>query len=519
MKFYREKKNFPMLALEYENYSSVRLSINNELDINLTPFIILRESFSLMKLKKLYQQSSPFLDSAAKRFWSSEHRFHFHMLRISRELCTMRGAVILCNDIPQSHRLARIIDRTSFLILCGKAGSWPHTLQFCRTFISGMSGVAAGGSEGIFLPISSRKALLVGLVAAIATDRVDDFFLAPFIQTELPSLQNYDSFSSAVELLDLLLQPCEAVPVQLLVTDLEEEVLRSSIETEGGGFFFSHMSRDWKELSGLLLGTPRVTTEQLPCGWRSGLLSDWDATRQYSIFNRLLASSCSTAGQDLSNSNSSNRGSSILIVGDGDFSFSSALAGYMGAQDTAVEQPTIVSSSLDSEALLIKKYPQYLQNIQRLNSIGGLLSVSVLYGLDATQLGNSSLPHGQRFDSIVFNFPYADTEPAVAQVRDRLRKRGQPEARPDEWDTFWVAKGRHVHLLGQFLRSCKSVLRSRDRSMNDSSDSSSNSKSAVYVSLLLSQVVSWDIEETARQQGYHLRCMYPFNTSYFAGWG
>eukprot|EP01036_Dinobryon_divergens_P023862 gene23862-32251_t len=354
-----------------------------------------------------------------------------------------------------------------------------------------MSGVAAR-SEGIFVPISRRKALLVGLVAAVAADRVDDFFLAPFIQTELPSLHNCDPFSSAVELLDLLLQPGESTTVQPLFAD-SEEVLRSSMETEGGGFFFSHTSRDWMELRGLLLATPRVGNGQQPCDWRKGVLSDWEATKQHSLFNRLLVSS-SYAGAGAGGGNlissSSSCGSSILIVGDGDFSFSSALAGYLAtAQGTAVMgQPTIVSSSLDSEAVLLRKYPQYLQNIQRLNSSGGLLSVSVLHGLDATQLGNSSLPRGQKFDSIIFNFPYADTAPAVAQVRDRLRKSGQQEARPDEWDTFWVAKGRHVHLLGQFLRSCN-------------------------------QVVSWDVEETARQQGYHLRCMYPFNMSYFASWG
>ena len=107
----------------------------------------------------------------------------------------------------------------------------------------------------------------------------------------------------------------------------------------------------------------------------------------------------------------------------------------------------------------------------------------------------------------------------------------QHEARRDDWDTFWVAKGRHVHLLEQFFRSCKAVLRSRSKQENSgesgsvgvidscSSGGGGGGGGAVYVSLLLSQVVSWDVEETARPQGYHLRCMYPFNMSYFAQWG
>ena len=530
MKFCKDRKNFPLLASEYEHYLNVRLSSHDQLDlnINLSPYIILRESFSLMKMKKLYQQSSPILNSAAKNFWNPEHKFHFHILQLSRELCTTSAGMITCHNIPQSYYLARIIDRSSFLVLCSTAGSWSRTLQFCRTFISGTSGGATHGSECTFSFISSRRSLLIGLIAAVAADRVGDFILAPFVQTDPLTPQHCDSFSSAAELLEMLLRNDLSESARPLIA-VSEEILRSSSEISGVGFFFSHTSKDWKELKGLLLANFKSDdVEQVARNWGIDLLLDWQATRQYTLFNRLLESSPSSGVVNISDLNCG--GSTILIVGDGDFSFSSALAGYAAAQSPSVAQPVVVSSSLDSEAALLRKYPNYLQNIQRLNSsCSSLRSFSVLHGLDATQMERSSLLHGRKFDSIIFNFPYADTEPALDQVRHRRGVSGaqQHEARRDDWDTFWVAKGRHVHLLEQFFRSCKAVLRSRSKQENSGESGSvgvidscsSGGSGAVYVSLLLSQVVSWDVEETARQQGYHLRCMYPFNMSYFAQWG
>jgi hypothetical protein len=92
----------------------------------------------------------------------------------------------------------------------------------------------------------------------------------------------------------------------------------------------------------------------------------------------------------------------------------------------------------------------------------------------------------------MFNFPYADTQSA---------------SRTDsQWDTFWVAKGRHMQLLRNLFRSSRVVL-------------SRHGSAVLYVSLLLNQLVSWDVEGIAREEGFQLSALYPFNNTFFASLG
>ncbi|KAM3276042.1 hypothetical protein ACQJBY_044424 [Aegilops geniculata] len=90
-------------------------------------------------------------------------------------------------------------------------------------------------------------------------------------------------------------------------------------------------------------------------------------------------------------------GQSILIVGDGDFSFSLALAAAFGTGWN------IVATSLDSYEALSRKYIKAQSNVMGLKRMHG----TVLHGIDAnTMKGHTDLKM-RLFDWIVFNFPHA----------------------------------------------------------------------------------------------------------------
>ncbi|CAM8997299.1 unnamed protein product [Rhodiola kirilowii] len=87
----------------------------------------------------------------------------------------------------------------------------------------------------------------------------------------------------------------------------------------------------------------------------------------------------------------------ILLVGDGDFSFSLCLATAFGSA------ANIVATSLDSHDEVIKKYKNGKLNIKKLKKLGA----QILHGVDATKMMRHSDLKGRKFDRIVFNFPHA----------------------------------------------------------------------------------------------------------------
>ncbi|XP_043720401.1 uncharacterized protein At4g26485-like [Telopea speciosissima] len=87
----------------------------------------------------------------------------------------------------------------------------------------------------------------------------------------------------------------------------------------------------------------------------------------------------------------------ILLVGEGDFSFSACLAKVFGSADN------MVATSLDSKSFLKKNYSNSMSNIKDLKSRGCI----VLHGVDATTMSVHEFLEGIKFDRIVFNFPYA----------------------------------------------------------------------------------------------------------------
>ncbi|XP_025626731.2 uncharacterized protein [Arachis hypogaea] len=87
----------------------------------------------------------------------------------------------------------------------------------------------------------------------------------------------------------------------------------------------------------------------------------------------------------------------ILLVGDGDFSFSLSLARSFGSASN------IVASSLDSYDDVTKNYKQAKSNLDELKQLGACL----YYGVDATKMKYLLELKMRRFDRIIFNFPHA----------------------------------------------------------------------------------------------------------------
>ncbi|CAN0922848.1 Heavy metal-associated isoprenylated plant protein 41 [Linum grandiflorum] len=87
----------------------------------------------------------------------------------------------------------------------------------------------------------------------------------------------------------------------------------------------------------------------------------------------------------------------ILLVGEGDFSFSLSLALIFGSASN------IVATSLDCKYELIKKYKNAEFNVAQLKLMGG----QVYHGVDATKMSCYSDLRMRKFDCIIFNFPHA----------------------------------------------------------------------------------------------------------------
>ncbi|CAL5073746.1 unnamed protein product [Urochloa decumbens] len=90
-------------------------------------------------------------------------------------------------------------------------------------------------------------------------------------------------------------------------------------------------------------------------------------------------------------------GQHILIVGDGDFSFSLVLATAFGSG------ANLVATSLDTYEALKGKYSKAESNIMEMKRLGA----TVLHGVDAKKMRFHTDLMKSRFDRIVFNFPHA----------------------------------------------------------------------------------------------------------------
>lgn len=88
----------------------------------------------------------------------------------------------------------------------------------------------------------------------------------------------------------------------------------------------------------------------------------------------------------------------ILLVGEGDFSFSNALATAFG------DGRNIVATSLDTQETVLKKYADAAAfTLANLEKLGALL----LHGVDATRMAAHSFFCKLAFDRVIYNFPHA----------------------------------------------------------------------------------------------------------------
>ncbi|CAN1853662.1 Uncharacterized protein At4g26485 [Linum perenne] len=118
----------------------------------------------------------------------------------------------------------------------------------------------------------------------------------------------------------------------------------------------------------------------------------------------------------------------ILLVGEGDFSFSSCLAMAFGSASN------ITATSLNSKEFLRKNYTKAMENIDQLKTRGSV----VIHGVDATKMAKHGSLKGKKFDRIIFNFPhggFSSKESAEEQIQ------------------------RHQKLLRQFFKNAKKMIK------------------------------------------------------------
>ncbi|KAG8833951.1 hypothetical protein FRC17_009822 [Serendipita sp. 399] len=88
----------------------------------------------------------------------------------------------------------------------------------------------------------------------------------------------------------------------------------------------------------------------------------------------------------------------ILLVGEGDFSFTLSLIRFHG-----IPPEHITATAFDSETMCYEKYPWCPETVMELRTSG----VNVLFRVDATKLISCKSLKGKRFTKVVFNFPHA----------------------------------------------------------------------------------------------------------------
>ena len=109
------------------------------------------------------------------------------------------------------------------------------------------------------------------------------------------------------------------------------------------------------------------------------------------------------ASDGSSNVTTYTRDQKILVVGDGDFSFSHGLVKHRGGQGAG-----LTLTSYDSSPQVLGKYKTAKDNLAKAKAAGA----TILHGVDATNLAktfNAGDDTG-KFDRIVFNFPHSGSQ-------------------------------------------------------------------------------------------------------------
>ncbi|XP_031492631.1 uncharacterized protein At4g26485-like [Nymphaea colorata] len=103
----------------------------------------------------------------------------------------------------------------------------------------------------------------------------------------------------------------------------------------------------------------------------------------------------------------------ILLVGEGDFSFSLGLARALG------DGTNMIATSLDRPDNLHRKYSNGIENVRELRALG----CRVLHGIAVRWMSRHAFLQSKKFHKIVFNFPYANLRfPDECEKQIRLHR-------------------------------------------------------------------------------------------------
>ncbi|KAL0922658.1 hypothetical protein M5K25_006660 [Dendrobium thyrsiflorum] len=157
----------------------------------------------------------------------------------------------------------------------------------------------------------------------------------------------------------------------------------------------------------------------------------------------------------------------ILLVGEGDFSFSACLARDFGSAKN------MVATSYDDKEKLLEKHWTARNHLDELNELG----CTLLHGINVKDMHEDNFLKAMRFDRIIFNFPHAGHDPALCERDEELILR-------------------HKELLHSFFSSARCLL---------------SENGEIHVSHRDDKPYKhWDIRSSAEERGLILKEMVKF---------
>jgi|AntAceMinimDraft_12_1070368.scaffolds.fasta_scaffold62306_1 hypothetical protein len=171
----------------------------------------------------------------------------------------------------------------------------------------------------------------------------------------------------------------------------------------------------------------------------------------------------------------------VLVVGDGDFSFSAAVARLS-------KSAHITATSLDSREKVCAKYLKAEANLDELQASA---HVTLLHGVDATQLVEKLTfeTNNRGFDCVMWNFPYPIGKGSIF---------GDP----------------CTELMRGFFRSVSSVLADGGQVRMTLARGQGGTTKELHPE----NHISWRIEDVAAEEGFDLEEVLPFDASEYVGY-